>query len=105
MLKRYIGIVQRLIPEDDVEGKRKGEAWRQAGANIVKLAMGWLFSHPEEVQEEDKLVCALALSLGNSGSDSKGDNSNEAFADKGISGFFSGLIGDDGGAEVEEDGV
>lgn len=33
----------------------------------------WLFSHPEETQEDDELARALAMSLGNSASDTKED--------------------------------
>lgn len=56
---------------------RAEEALRQVGSNSVELAMEWLFSHPEEVQEEDELARALALSMGNSVSDSKEDFPNE----------------------------
>ncbi|KAI3760741.1 hypothetical protein L1987_51140 [Smallanthus sonchifolius] len=52
---------------------RAEEALRQVGSNSVELAMEWLFSHPEEVQEDDELARALAMSLGNSGTDSKDD--------------------------------
>ncbi|KAI5396635.1 hypothetical protein KIW84_062732 [Lathyrus oleraceus] len=40
--------------------------------------MEWLFSHPEEVPEDDELARALAMSIGNSESDTKGEvpNSN-----------------------------
>ncbi|KAG2391709.1 E3 ubiquitin-protein [Vigna angularis] len=50
---------------------RAEEALRQVGSNSVELAMEWLFSHPEETQEDDELARALAMSLGNSESDSK----------------------------------
>lgn len=58
---------------------RAEEALRQVGANSVELAMEWLFSHPEEVPEDDELARALAISLGNSGSgsDTKEDVANE----------------------------
>lgn len=56
---------------------RAEEALRQVGANSVELAMEWLFTHQEEVQEEDELARALAMSLGNSGTDSKEDVANE----------------------------
>ncbi|XP_071715402.1 E3 ubiquitin-protein ligase UPL1-like [Rutidosis leptorrhynchoides] len=53
---------------------RAEEALRQVGTNSVELAMEWLFSHPEEVQEEDdELARALAMSLGNSGTDANDD--------------------------------
>ncbi|KAL8225466.1 hypothetical protein R6Q57_018023 [Mikania cordata] len=52
---------------------RAEEALRQVGSNSVELAMEWLFSHPEEVQEDDELARALAMSLGNSGTESKDD--------------------------------
>ncbi|GAB2225364.1 hypothetical protein Droror1_Dr00006156 [Drosera rotundifolia] len=66
------------IVEMGFSRSRAEEALRQVGANSVELAMDWLFLHPEEVQEDDELARALALSLGNSGSDTKEDNSNEA---------------------------
>ncbi|KAD4386159.1 hypothetical protein E3N88_26328 [Mikania micrantha] len=48
------------------------EALRQIGSNSVELAMEWLFSHPEQVPEDDELARALAMSLGNNASsDSK----------------------------------
>ncbi|PON85715.1 Coatomer beta subunit [Trema orientale] len=50
---------------------RAEEALRQVGSNSVELAMEWLFSHPEETQEDDELARALAMSLGNSESDTK----------------------------------
>ncbi|CAN1825834.1 E3 ubiquitin-protein ligase UPL2 [Linum perenne] len=40
--------------------------------------MEWLFSHPEEVQEDDELARALAMSLGNSESDVKEDAENSS---------------------------
>lgn len=57
---------------------RAEEALRQVGSNSVELAMEWLFSHPEEVQEDDELARALAMSLGNSGSDAKEDVAHES---------------------------
>lgn len=44
---------------------RAEEALRQVGSNSVELAMEWLFSHPEDAQEDDELARALAMSLGN----------------------------------------
>ncbi|KAF2299815.1 hypothetical protein GH714_003600 [Hevea brasiliensis] len=38
--------------------------------------MEWLFSHPEETQEDDELARALAMSLGNSESDIKEEDAN-----------------------------
>ncbi|XP_050235135.1 E3 ubiquitin-protein ligase UPL2-like isoform X2 [Mercurialis annua] len=55
---------------------RAEEALRQVGSNSVELAMEWLFSHPEEIQEDDELARALAMSLGNSEADAKEDNAN-----------------------------
>ncbi|XP_023746600.1 E3 ubiquitin-protein ligase UPL2 [Lactuca sativa] len=57
---------------------RAEEALRQVGSNSVELAMEWLFSHPEEVQEDDELARALAMSLGNSGTDTKEATTNES---------------------------
>ncbi|KNA10493.1 hypothetical protein SOVF_143570 [Spinacia oleracea] len=57
---------------------RAEEALRQVGANSVELAMEWLFSHQEEVQEDDELARALAMSLGNPGSESKEDAAKES---------------------------
>ncbi|XP_076899559.1 E3 ubiquitin-protein ligase UPL2-like [Bidens hawaiensis] len=55
------------------------EALRQIGSNSVELAMEWLFSHPEQVPEDDELSRALAMSLGNNSSDkSLGNNSSDA---------------------------
>lgn len=56
---------------------RAEEALRQVGSNSVELAMEWLFSHSEETQEDDELARALAMSLGNSGTDTKEDGTNE----------------------------
>ncbi|XP_045828254.1 E3 ubiquitin-protein ligase UPL1-like isoform X1 [Trifolium pratense] len=60
------------IVEMGFSRSRAEEALRHVGSNSVELAMEWLFSHPEEVQEEDdELARALAMSLGNSESDTK----------------------------------
>ncbi|XP_010520834.1 PREDICTED: E3 ubiquitin-protein ligase UPL2-like [Tarenaya hassleriana] len=56
---------------------RAEEALRQVGTNSVELAMEWLFSHPEETQEDDELARALAMSLGNSETDTKQDVADE----------------------------
>ncbi|PKA67035.1 E3 ubiquitin-protein ligase UPL1 [Apostasia shenzhenica] len=57
---------------------RAEEALRNVGANSVELATDWLFSHPEElVQEDVQLAQALALSLGNSSDTSKDDSGDE----------------------------
>ncbi|KAL2893072.1 E3 ubiquitin-protein ligase UPL2 [Bienertia sinuspersici] len=56
---------------------RAEEALRQVGANSVELAMEWLFTHQEEVPEDDELARALAMSLGNSGADSKEEAAND----------------------------
>ncbi|KAL8166110.1 hypothetical protein V2J09_007609 [Rumex salicifolius] len=61
------------IVEMGFSRSRAEEALRQVGANSVELAMDWLFSHPEEVPEDDELARALAMSLGNSGSELKED--------------------------------
>ncbi|XP_065003917.1 E3 ubiquitin-protein ligase UPL1 isoform X2 [Musa acuminata AAA Group] len=54
---------------------RAEEALRSVGANSVEMAMDWLFSHPEEIVQEDvQLAQALALSLGNTFESSKEDN-------------------------------
>ncbi|XVE95159.1 hypothetical protein REPUB_Repub02eG0072400 [Reevesia pubescens] len=54
------------------------EALRQVGSNSVELAMEWLFSHQEETQEDDELARALAMSLGNSETDTKVDVTNDS---------------------------
>ncbi|KAK6940269.1 E3 ubiquitin ligase, domain of unknown function DUF908 [Dillenia turbinata] len=59
------------IVEMGFSRSRAEEALRQVGANSVELAMEWLFSHPEESQEDDELARALAMSLGNSGPDAQ----------------------------------
>ncbi|XP_022728281.1 E3 ubiquitin-protein ligase UPL2-like [Durio zibethinus] len=56
---------------------RAEEALRQVGSNSVELAMEWLFSHPEETQEDDELARALAMSLGNSETDTNVDVTND----------------------------
>ncbi|KAK4489970.1 hypothetical protein RD792_000624 [Penstemon davidsonii] len=56
---------------------RAEEALRQVGSNSVELAMEWLFSHPEEIQEDDEFARALAMSLGNSGTDIKEEVTHE----------------------------
>ncbi|KAJ8747983.1 hypothetical protein K2173_013121 [Erythroxylum novogranatense] len=64
------------IVEMGFSRSRAEEALRQVGSNSVELAMEWLFSHPEETQEDDELARALALSLGNSESNLKEDGTN-----------------------------
>ncbi|KAJ1421330.1 Ubiquitin-associated domain [Sesbania bispinosa] len=59
------------IVEMGFSRSRAEEALRQVGSNSVELAMEWLFSHPEDTQEDDELARALAMSLGNSESDTK----------------------------------
>ncbi|GAB2292986.1 hypothetical protein Dimus_027209 [Dionaea muscipula] len=66
------------IVEMGFSRSRAEEALRQVGTNSVELAMDWLFSHPEETPEDDELARALAISLGNSGSDLTEDVSNES---------------------------
>ncbi|KAL2505911.1 E3 ubiquitin-protein ligase UPL1 [Abeliophyllum distichum] len=66
-----------MIVEMGFSRSRAEEALRQVGSNSVELAMEWLFSHPEETPEDDELARALAMSLGNSGSNSKEDDVNE----------------------------
>lgn len=66
------------IVEMGFSRNRAEEALRQVGSNSVELAMEWLFSHPEEVQEDDELARALAMSLGNSGSEAKEDVAKES---------------------------
>ncbi|CAN4122413.1 unnamed protein product [Withania somnifera] len=61
------------IVEMGFSRNRAEEALRQVGSNSVELAMEWLFSHPEEAQEDDELARALAMSLGNSASEAKED--------------------------------
>ncbi|KAI9201569.1 hypothetical protein LWI28_025432 [Acer negundo] len=61
------------IVEMGFSRSRAEEALRQVGSNSVELAMEWLFSHPEEAQEDDELARALAMSLGNSESEAKED--------------------------------
>lgn len=58
---------------------RAEEALRSVGTNSVELATDWLFSHPEEIIQEDvQLAQALALSLGNSSEATKDDSSDES---------------------------
>ncbi|KDP41504.1 hypothetical protein JCGZ_15911 [Jatropha curcas] len=64
------------IVEMGFSRSRAEEALRQVGSNSVELAMEWLFSHPEETQEDDELARALAMSLGNSESDTKENDAN-----------------------------
>ncbi|KAE8684369.1 hypothetical protein F3Y22_tig00111131pilonHSYRG00026 [Hibiscus syriacus] len=66
------------IVEMGFSRSRAEEALRQVGSNSVELAMEWLFSHPEETQEEDELARALAISLGNSETDTNLDVTNES---------------------------
>ncbi|XP_028066908.1 E3 ubiquitin-protein ligase UPL2-like isoform X3 [Camellia sinensis] len=65
------------IVEMGFSRSRAEEALRQVGSNSVELATDWLFSHPEEAQEDDELTRALAMSLGNSGPDTKEDVADE----------------------------
>ncbi|OMO50799.1 hypothetical protein CCACVL1_30240 [Corchorus capsularis] len=66
------------IVEMGFSRSRAEEALRQVGSNSVELAMEWLFSHPEETQEDDELARALAMSLGNSEADTNVDATNES---------------------------
>ncbi|XP_019090663.1 PREDICTED: E3 ubiquitin-protein ligase UPL1-like [Camelina sativa] len=67
------------IVEMGFSRSRAEEALRQVGSNSVELAMEWLFSHPEEIPEDDdELARALAMSLGNSESDTKQNVADEA---------------------------
>ncbi|KAJ1257365.1 hypothetical protein BS78_K086400 [Paspalum vaginatum] len=68
-----------LIVEMGFSRARAEEALRQVGTNSVEIATDWLFSHPEEPQEEDdELARALAMSLGNSDTSAQEeDKSNE----------------------------
>ncbi|XP_027330727.1 E3 ubiquitin-protein ligase UPL2-like [Abrus precatorius] len=65
------------IVEMGFSRSRAEEALRQVGSNSVELAMEWLFSHPEDTQEDDELARALAMSLGNSESDAKDAVAND----------------------------
>ncbi|XP_061371769.1 E3 ubiquitin-protein ligase UPL1-like [Gastrolobium bilobum] len=65
------------IVEMGFSRSRAEEALRQVGSNSVELAMEWLFSHPEDTQEDDELARALAMSLGNSESDTKDTAAND----------------------------
>ncbi|MCL7039483.1 hypothetical protein MKW94_010086 [Papaver nudicaule] len=60
---------------------RAEEALRQVGTNSVEMAMEWLFSHPEEVQEDDELARALAMSLG-SGKSAMEDDEKEVIPEQ-----------------------
>ncbi|XP_065881477.1 E3 ubiquitin-protein ligase UPL2-like [Euphorbia lathyris] len=64
------------IVEMGFSRSRAEEALRQVGSNSVELAMEWLFSHPEEIQEDDELARALAMSLGNSETEAKEDDAH-----------------------------
>lgn len=55
-----------MIVEMGFSRARAEEALRQVGTNSVEIATDWLFSHPEEPQEDDELARALAMSLGSS---------------------------------------
>ncbi|KAL1546797.1 HECT-type E3 ubiquitin transferase [Salvia divinorum] len=65
------------IAEMGFTRSRAEEALRQVGSNSVELAMEWLFSHPEEAQEDDELARALAMSLGNSATETKEEGTTE----------------------------
>ncbi|KAG6644475.1 E3 ubiquitin-protein ligase UPL2-like isoform X1 [Carya illinoinensis] len=65
------------IVEMGFSRSRAEEALRRVGSNSVELAMEWLFSHPEDAQEDDELARALAMSLGNAASDTKEVSTNE----------------------------
>ncbi|XP_026661935.2 E3 ubiquitin-protein ligase UPL2-like isoform X2 [Phoenix dactylifera] len=62
-----------MIVEMGFSRARAEEALRQVGTNSVEIATDWLFSHPEEPQEDAELARALAMSLGNSDASSKED--------------------------------
>ncbi|KAL3023982.1 hypothetical protein AAZX31_04G094700 [Glycine max] len=66
------------IVEMGFSRSRAEEALRHVGSNSVELAMEWLFSHPEDTQEDDELARALAMSLGNSESDTKDAAANDS---------------------------
>ncbi|KAE9609095.1 putative aminoacyltransferase, E1 ubiquitin-activating enzyme [Lupinus albus] len=61
------------IVEMGFSRSRAEEALRQVGSNSVELAMEWLFSHPEpeDMEEDDELARALAMSMGKSDSDTE----------------------------------
>ncbi|CAA6653418.1 unnamed protein product [Spirodela intermedia] len=67
-----------LIVEMGFSRPRAEEALRQVGTNSVEMATDWLFSHPEEPQEDDELARALAMSLGNTVTSLKEDASTNA---------------------------
>eukprot|EP00250_Pteridium_aquilinum_P016180 c22986_g1_i1 orf=330-11435(+) len=69
-----------MIVEMGFSRGRAEEALRRVVTNSVEMAMEWLFSHPEEPQEDDELARALALSLGNS--DAPADAESEADTEK-----------------------
>ncbi|RLN30647.1 E3 ubiquitin-protein ligase UPL1 -like protein [Panicum miliaceum] len=65
-----------LIVDMGFSRARAEEALRQVGTNSVEIATDWLFSHPEEPQEEDdELARALAMSLGNSDTSAQEEDS------------------------------
>jgi E3 ubiquitin-protein ligase HUWE1 len=66
-----------LIVEMGFSRARAEEALRQVGTNSVEIATDWLFSHPEEPEEDDDLARALAMSLGNSDSPPKEEKKDE----------------------------
>ncbi|XVF36563.1 hypothetical protein REPUB_Repub19eG0068300 [Reevesia pubescens] len=66
------------IVEMGFSRSRAEEALRQVESNSVELAMEWLFSHPEETPEDDELARALAMSLGNSETDTNVDVTNDS---------------------------
>ncbi|XWS25402.1 hypothetical protein CRYUN_Cryun27aG0065300 [Craigia yunnanensis] len=66
------------IVEMGFSRSRAEEALRQVGSNSVELAMEWLFSHPEEIQEDDEFARALAMSLGNSETETNVDVTNDS---------------------------
>ncbi|EFJ18137.1 ubiquitin-protein ligase, UPL1 [Selaginella moellendorffii] len=62
---------------------RAEAALRNSEASSVELAMEWLFTHPEEVtQEEDELARALALSLGNADGEGEAGKATEMTAEE-----------------------
>nr|XP_009404258.1 PREDICTED: E3 ubiquitin-protein ligase UPL1-like [Musa acuminata subsp. malaccensis] len=72
-----------LIVEMGFSRARAEEALRQVGTNSVEIATDWLFSHPEEPQEDDELARAVAMSLGNSATSLKEDETvNTSNADQ-----------------------
>ncbi|WOL02486.1 E3 ubiquitin-protein ligase [Canna indica] len=69
-----------LIVEMGFSRARAEEALRQVGTNSVEIATDWLFSHPEEPQEDDELARAVAMSLGNSDTTLKEDETANSIA-------------------------